>query len=435
MGKIELSTQKSVRKAGKEFQVAELNLIDNSGGQIKVSVWDRAYDTVEAIPYGEGMTCIGCTATREGDQVKLNVWPSGHVLRGGARAQSLTSLDASKLETTLLTATFAPTHTSISTDGQEAHPTCASALREALGPAVDKNFQLNRCFVEAPTRAESLHTQDGRLFVHCRLHDRTGCVEVDVLSQAVPELYGCADECEVEEHIKKGTLEPLKVHVNARGVLRSENGVVKRYIAQVAPSPLKSMVSSAAMRMALGLTEINGDLVIPAPVERIVEIPMVGLAVRSDRREPLGCRRVLILVQGTGGSTLDALGNGKSLQEESYKVFSPKVRCLLSSSEQYVDLVGYCDFNGMLQYRLDKDSALVLISAITIATPDSVSVGSSIFTATIDHVQKVTTDELSILRVALETEWKSVLLDGKVEGVSATDDTYWEQPATKIEAP
>jgi hypothetical protein len=184
--------------------------------------------------------------------------------------------------------------------------------------------------------------------------------------------------------------------------------------------------------MALGLTEINGDLVIPAPVERIVEIPMVGLAVRSDRREPLGCRRVLILVQGTSGSTLDALGNGKSLQEESYKVFSPKVRCLLSSSEQYVDLVGYCDFNGMLQYRLDKDSALVLISAITIATPDSVNVGSSIFTATIDHMQKVTTDELSILRVALETEWQSVLLDGKVEGVFATDDTYWEQPAKKL---
>ncbi len=112
-----------------------------------------------------------------------------------------------------------------------------------------------------------------------------------------------------------GLLEPEKARVNVRGVLRVEGGAVKKYIAEIAPSSLTSSFSRAAMGMALGLTEILGDIVIPAPIERIDDMPMVGLAVRSDQREPIGAHRVLILVQGTGQSTLDGLGVGKTLQE------------------------------------------------------------------------------------------------------------------------
>ena len=38
------------------------------------------------------------------------------------------------------------------------------------------------------------------------------------------------------------------------------------------------------MQLAVGLAEILGDLVIPAPVDRVEEIPMLGLAVRSDSK-------------------------------------------------------------------------------------------------------------------------------------------------------
>ena len=101
----------------------------------------------------------------------------------------------------------------------------------------------------------------------------------------------------------------------------------------------------------------------------------------------------------------------------------------MSDTEQYIDLVGYCDFAGMLTYRLDKDVALVLISAVSGSAPDSVS-------ATIEHMQKVSSDEKAALIQSLAVEWKSVLGskadDWDLELVSARKPEYWEQPASKL---
>ena len=182
------------------------------------------------------------------------------------------------------------------------------------------------------------------------------------------------------------------------------------------------------------MSEISGDFVILAPVDRVTDAPMLGLAVRSDLAGLLGAYHVLLLVQGTRNSSLDPVEeSGLGLQEQSYKVHSPKVRCLLSADEQYVDLVGYCSFAGMLTYRLDKDVALVLVSAVTPHAPDSVSAGGPTFVATIEHMHKVGANEKASLLVSLATEWKSVLgQESKPAGVSATQSEYWDQPASKL---
>ena len=174
---------------------------------------------------------------------------------------------------------------------------------------------------------------------------------------------------------------------------------------------------------------------IPAPVERIEEAPMVGLAVFSDKRQPLAAHRVLLLVQGTGKSQLDAFGDGADVTQKSYKVTSPGVRCLLSSGTNFIDLIGYyCGFDGMLTYRLDNDMALVLVSAIAPGkgAPDSVSAGGSIFVATIEHMQKINSDEKASLLQSMGAEWKSVLLDQPREGESSAQPAYWYQPASKL---
>ena len=49
-------------------------------------------------------------------------------------------------------------------------------------------------------------------------------------------------------------------------------------------------------------------------------------------------------------------------------------------------MVGYCDCQGMLSYRLEKETALVLVSAIAVL--DAVSAGDPVFAATIEHMQK-----------------------------------------------
>ena len=127
-----MTDTKGVDKAGKSYVVAELEVIDHTGGHIKVSVGDKACEEVRAIPDGEGFTCVGSTALQEtGEKSKLNIWPTAHVLRGGVPAQSLTRLDESSLDLELLTAVFAPTHEPINVEG-EAHPSCAAALAEAV---------------------------------------------------------------------------------------------------------------------------------------------------------------------------------------------------------------------------------------------------------------------------------------------------------------
>jgi hypothetical protein len=130
-----------VDKNGKRFTVSELECVDASG-KITVSVWGRAYAAVEKIPNGEGVTLVGVTATRENGEVKLNLWPSAHVLRGEDPAQSLTSLDVSSLQqVVLLTATFVPSHAPIDVD-KDAHPACAAALAAAAGCSGDVVFQI-----------------------------------------------------------------------------------------------------------------------------------------------------------------------------------------------------------------------------------------------------------------------------------------------------
>ena len=81
--KLALTERKVVEKAGRRLSVSELDCVDHAGGKIQVSVWDKAHDLVAQVPDGEGLTCIGVTAVREEGKVKLNLWPAGHVLRGG----------------------------------------------------------------------------------------------------------------------------------------------------------------------------------------------------------------------------------------------------------------------------------------------------------------------------------------------------------------
>ena len=107
------------------------------------------------------------------------------------------------------------------------------------------------------------------------------------------------------------------------------------------------------------------------------------------------------------------------------------MRCLLSASEQHIDLVGYCDFEGTLTYRLDKEVALVLVSAVSPASPDSVSACGSKLVAVIE-MQKRSSDDKDSLLQSLHAEWKSVLVHTVSQGTSSKTPEYWDQPASKL---
>ena len=186
------------------------------------------------------------------------------------------------------------------------------------------------------------------------------------------------------------------------------------------------------MKASLGLSEITGDVVMAAPAERLQDAPLVGLALRSDHVGFVSAHRVLLLVQGTCKSELEPLGDGsQSLTAQSFLVSSKNAKCLLSESDFLLNLHGYCDFQGMLQYRLDKDVALVLVSAWD-QHEDTKTV-----TCTIENMVKVSEICNRRLKIALQQEWKTALTRNPQEQQqdmyqSPQKAEYWERPTKKL---
>ena len=152
-------------------------------------------------PIGHGISIIGCAATRDENAAgtKLNMWDGAHVLQGGAKVQSLTGLATDGTGMRRLTAVFTPGQKGpLLPPDAEGLPTCAAALANAPKLQTDQIIQVNRCIIDAPTRAENILTQDGqRLYATCRLRDWSGGVDVDVVHEAMPCLYGHSDASDV----------------------------------------------------------------------------------------------------------------------------------------------------------------------------------------------------------------------------------------------
>ena len=114
------------------------------------------------------------------------------------------------------------------------------------------------------------------------------------------------------------------------------------------------------------------------------------------------------------------------MDKQIFKNTSRNARCLLSDDGVFVTLAGYSDFKKMMQYRLDKETALVLVSAVTLAKPGS---ASDPCVVSVEHMRKVSKDERAALLISMASEWKSVLTAPddlcKREYQSASDPAYW----------
>ena len=93
-----------------------------------------------------------------------------------------------------------------------------------------------------------------------------------------------------------------------------------------------------------------------------------------------------------------------------------------------MNLYGYCDFTNMLQHRMDKDTALVLASALEVA-PDTEEK-----TFTVEHMMKV--QDENQLKTSLDAEWKIVLLseanEKREQYASPTKAEYWDREVKKL---
>ena len=394
-------------------------MADDSGSKISVSVWDKAAEYVADLDVGSGVSLVGVSAMRpDGDQIKLNMWESAYVCRGGAKAQSLTDLSLATSSLQTLTAAFVPNafqpDVSAVTAAGSAVPTVCLDLAEREPGAEDVVFQVNRVTFAFVPDNETVGTPAGQArVVATRMHDVTGPADVLLTADTLPLLLGF----DSGEDLKKALLEGTQLNLNrerfnARGVLRweqrSSQGVLgsisqssqvgdsgrqlKKYIVAVEPSPLDAKVSATAVRQMIGLSGVSSGLVLPIPAQRLSNHQLLGMTVAGwDQALPalptLSLHRALLLVQGTAKTTLKPLGaESTPMEQQSYQVTSTGVNCLLSKKQGHdvkLTLTGYCGFHEMLAFRLDKDKALVTVSSWETGSAQKQPI------AVIEHITKV----------------------------------------------
>ena len=268
------------------------------------------------------------------------------------------------------------------------------------------------------------------------------------MKSAVLALYDCTEESQLRARLQAETLTSTKARMNVRGVLLEENGHPRRYIVKAEKSSFDAEPSRSAMDQLLGLSTVTDDVVIPAPADRLLDEPMLGLALRRDGAAgPVGAHRVLLIVEGTEETETEIIAETKPTSEQTFKMVSENVRCLLSETETTMKLVAYCNMKRMTAYRLDEELALVVVSAVDRDGPGSASLsandgnnssvgpGSASLTVTVEHMQKLTIDKNNFLVRHMSTEWKSVLTatvpSQSLKRVSAYAADYWTQPKLK----
>lgn len=436
--RIVLEDLKAVQKKdGSEIEVADLTLADDSGVSFKVAVWEsEAYDKIKAIPDGEGVSLIGCSATKDASSgdYKINVWKNVHVIMGGSRAEIMTQmsgLTASNCAT--VTATYSGTAPAIDMDGVQAVPSSAAALSSIPDMATDFPeeipFQLNRVAIMAPVTKDEIVTKKGdRLWVPITVSDWTGSAVVHVSHETAPSLYGCATAEEVFQKAEEGTLEAVNHRLNMRGIIRCQDGTIRKIVAHVGKSPHIFRVSSTTMRLTKGIATIQSGAAQVAPLEKIAYDPMQGLCVVASKAngttEMQSCVRVYILVTGTQDSVLE------QLDQASYRIISPAAKCVLTTSREiHVDLIGYCDFKKMPKFCLHKTSAIVAITNFEEKEDGRLE-------AAVEDIDPVSSADLLHVKGSFDVEWQTALTCTSAQDLdshmSPEKAEFWEAPPRKV---
>ena len=156
-----------------------------------------------------------------------------------------------------------------------------------------------------------------------------------------------------------------------------------------------------------------------------------------ERRRPPRSGRVASYFLLRGGSTetvCDPIDDSLPMKEQSFKVTSTCVHCLLSEPARQITLVGYCDYKKIMQYRLDMETALVLASAVHIEALGSAGAeGDANCVVTVDHMQKISGTQAAALSVSMALEWKSVLTPYffETQKRSSSEQAYWTPESAK----
>ena len=402
-------------KDGKAIRVADMTLVDDSGASFSVAVWeDAGIDKMSTVRKGEGISLIGCTATKDSTsgEFRINVWKNVHVISGGSRAEQLTRMSSEQVDQCqTLTASSSGAPPSLDLSGKEVVPVTATALASFPSDGdqfpTETYFQLNRASVSAPLSAEQMTTKSGeRLWVSTTVSDWTGSASVHFANSCAPILYDCKSTEEVLEKARQGSLELTKSRLNLRGVIRVQDGGVRKIVAEAKKSGLISQISSESMRRTKGLSPILPETAQVVPADRLEIDAVSGMSVLADgtggEMESISCARIFLLVTGTEDTEMEPLDDQAAPKDQSFQVTSPRARCLLSTTETLLDLVGYCDYKKVPKFTLHQNSAFVSVSNFHKKEDGRL-------VASVEDIQPVSGAEVPAVKKSMDVEWKTAL--------------------------
>ena len=169
------------------------------------------------------------------------------------------------------------------------------------------------------------------------------------------------------------------------------------YVTEVLPCTWKQRPSTEAFKL-VDIVTLCGpfrDGVFAAKASDIVSKSFANLAVETDQQSLLTPYRLILLVKGTTKSKLEKA----SADPEGRIVSSESASCLLSSPATDVNLRGYATEMDLLDYKLDKDTAVVVVSNVM---KDS---ASKVWLC-IEHLTKIHADDVQEVIASLKVEYQ-----------------------------
>jgi hypothetical protein len=233
------------------------------------------------------------------------------------------------------------------------------------------------------------------------LRDWSGSSKINSVEDAAMHMLDCGTMEEVRKQQSEGTLKPLSMALNVRGIRRTYDDNHKNYIAKILPWIITENPSRTIKTLRDFLPDVpplNSDGFITAPLSKLDCNSLQGIVIHHGTGEDIGAHRVCAFIQGTQKSSLMKVAGNADCRI----VVSKNVTCILSSPDDIpgqpmaVNLRAYADEMDLLDYKLDTEAAIVHISDIS---KDSDS-ATTTMTCTVDFMVKVPSDQITKVKEA-----------------------------------
>jgi hypothetical protein len=356
----EVQRQRTEVARGKQVNVCTIVVTDDSNARANITCWEDQADAVQGLA-GQAGTLFGMVAVYDNQQVKLSI-RNGALLdfSSNQRHEQLEKSCKSRTEATeIVCVTQSWTARAPSCDG-DAVLACACFLKTAAKEehyAMQEPFQLMGVY--ASGNLSDIYTQDRqRFFIHGMLRDWSGSVAVSFLDSCALNLLQCGSKEEVERKLAANELSITPEPLNVRGFKSGR----EYHVAQIANTGGFLVPSKSAQQLAelSALCGPSTDGMVTCAASQLVTSAFLNLGVRVHNAGIVAPYRAVLFAQGTQKSQLITAGTTAA----SRVVVSKKVKCLLSAEEFFLNLRAYAHEDMLLEYKLDRATAVVFVTAI-----------------------------------------------------------------------